>query len=65
MCGFYHADICIINNILVVQAEVYYAVLCYGSYICVVYYHTNHTNTISVALAAENSHRKASQAVLC
>lgn len=35
MCVFYHADLCIINNRLVVQVE------------------------------ADNSHRKASQAVLC
>lgn len=33
MCGFYFADICIINNILVVQVEVSYAVQCYGSYV--------------------------------
>lgn len=65
MCGFYHAEICIINNILVVQVEVSYAVRCYGSYVLFIISFLLTHFSISVALAAENSHRKASQAVLC
>lgn len=34
VCGFGHADFCIINNRLVVQVEVSFAVLRNGSYIC-------------------------------